>query len=136
MVIGASILEKIYLIHYLWCLILFLILGFWKTPYCNLYRVSYRDGVMEHEPRPCAAVKGTQIMVRHFSLSEPSLACRRQICGWTIWSSPSNLSKKSWSLERVQVLHLHMYWWSECWYDGQHLWLIFSSKMSSTKHFH
>jgi len=27
------------------------------------FRVSYRDGVMEHEPRPCAAVKGTQIMV-------------------------------------------------------------------------
>ncbi|KAF3787931.1 DNA mismatch repair protein [Nymphaea thermarum] len=26
------------------------------------YRVSYRDGVMEHEPRPCAAVKGTQVM--------------------------------------------------------------------------
>nr|CAD1824585.1 unnamed protein product [Ananas comosus var. bracteatus] len=26
------------------------------------YRVSYRDGVMEHEPKPCAAVKGTQIM--------------------------------------------------------------------------
>lgn len=35
----------------------------------TLYRVSYRDGVMEHEPRPCAAVKGTQIMVRYFSLS-------------------------------------------------------------------
>ncbi|XP_020531791.1 DNA mismatch repair protein MLH1 isoform X1 [Amborella trichopoda] len=29
------------------------------------YRVSYRDGVMEHEPRPCAAVKGTQIMVEN-----------------------------------------------------------------------
>jgi DNA mismatch repair protein MLH1 len=27
------------------------------------YRVSYRDGVMEHEPKACAAVKGTQIMV-------------------------------------------------------------------------
>ncbi|KAI3785372.1 hypothetical protein L1987_44490 [Smallanthus sonchifolius] len=26
------------------------------------YRVSYRDGVMEHEPRACAAVKGTQIV--------------------------------------------------------------------------
>lgn len=31
---------------------------------CNfLFRVSYRDGVMEHEPKACAAVKGTQIMV-------------------------------------------------------------------------
>lgn len=28
------------------------------------FRVSYRDGVMENEPKPCAAVKGTQIMVR------------------------------------------------------------------------
>jgi|APAra0007618328_1042625.scaffolds.fasta_scaffold00052_10 hypothetical protein len=28
-----------------------------------LFRVSYRDGVMEHEPKACAAVKGTQIMV-------------------------------------------------------------------------
>lgn len=27
------------------------------------FRVSYRDGVMEDEPKPCAAVKGTQIMV-------------------------------------------------------------------------
>lgn len=27
------------------------------------FRVSYRDGVMEHEPKACAAVKGTQIMV-------------------------------------------------------------------------
>ena len=26
-------------------------------------RVSYRDGVMAHEPKACAAVKGTQIMV-------------------------------------------------------------------------
>ncbi|KAL9382435.1 hypothetical protein Peur_025470 [Populus x canadensis] len=29
------------------------------------YRVSYRDGVMEDEPKPCAAVKGTQIMVEN-----------------------------------------------------------------------
>lgn len=33
------------------------------------FRVSYRDGVMEHEPRPCAAVKGTQIMVGKLMLS-------------------------------------------------------------------
>ncbi|KAK1276725.1 DNA mismatch repair protein MLH1 [Acorus gramineus] len=26
------------------------------------YRVSYKDGVMENDPKPCAAVKGTQIM--------------------------------------------------------------------------
>lgn len=26
--------------------------------------MSYRDGVMEHEPKACAAVKGTQIMVK------------------------------------------------------------------------
>ncbi|KAI8526584.1 hypothetical protein RHMOL_Rhmol12G0007500 [Rhododendron molle] len=29
------------------------------------YRVSYRDGVMEHEPKACAAVKGTQIMIEN-----------------------------------------------------------------------
>lgn len=29
------------------------------------YRVSYKEGVMEQEPRPCAAVKGTQIMVEN-----------------------------------------------------------------------
>ncbi|CAA6667797.1 unnamed protein product [Spirodela intermedia] len=29
------------------------------------YRVSYRDGVMEQEPKPCAAVKGTQILVEN-----------------------------------------------------------------------
>ncbi|KAJ4832053.1 DNA mismatch repair protein [Turnera subulata] len=27
------------------------------------YKVSYRDGVMEHPPKPCAAVKGTQVLV-------------------------------------------------------------------------
>ena len=31
---------------------------------CFCFRVSYKDGVMEHEPKACAAVKGTQIMVR------------------------------------------------------------------------
>ncbi|KAF7040494.1 hypothetical protein CFC21_050388 [Triticum aestivum] len=29
------------------------------------YRVSYRDGVMENDPKPCAAVKGTQVMVEN-----------------------------------------------------------------------
>ncbi|KAJ7568741.1 hypothetical protein O6H91_01G046000 [Diphasiastrum complanatum] len=29
------------------------------------YRVSYKDGAMEGEPRPCAAIKGTQIMVEN-----------------------------------------------------------------------
>ncbi|GAB2217520.1 hypothetical protein Drorol1_Dr00000717 [Drosera rotundifolia] len=29
------------------------------------YRVSYRDGVMESEPKACAAVKGTQIMIEN-----------------------------------------------------------------------
>lgn len=28
-----------------------------------LIRASYKDGVLEHEPKACAAVKGTQIMV-------------------------------------------------------------------------
>lgn len=29
------------------------------------YRVSYRDGVMEHEPKACAAVKGTQVTIEN-----------------------------------------------------------------------
>ncbi|XP_050375760.1 DNA mismatch repair protein MLH1 isoform X2 [Argentina anserina] len=29
------------------------------------YRVSYKDGVMENEPKACAAVKGTQIMIEN-----------------------------------------------------------------------
>ncbi|GAA0151335.1 DNA metabolism protein [Lithospermum erythrorhizon] len=29
------------------------------------YRATYRDGLMEHEPRPCAAVNGTQIVVEN-----------------------------------------------------------------------
>lgn len=29
------------------------------------YRASYRDGLMEHEPKACAAVKGTQIMIEN-----------------------------------------------------------------------
>lgn len=29
------------------------------------YRATYRDGMMEHEPKPCAAVKGTQIMIEN-----------------------------------------------------------------------
>ncbi|KAJ3683223.1 hypothetical protein LUZ60_013450 [Juncus effusus] len=39
------------------------------------YRVSYKDGVMEHEPRPCAAVKGTQIMVENLFYN---MAARRK----------------------------------------------------------
>lgn len=34
------------------------------------FRVSYRDGAMEHEPKACAAVKGTQIMVPSGLLAE------------------------------------------------------------------
>lgn len=30
--------------------------------------MSYRDGVMEHEPKACAAVKGTQIMVKSYQI--------------------------------------------------------------------
>lgn len=30
-----------------------------------IVRVLYRDGIMEHEPKACAAVKGTQIMVHN-----------------------------------------------------------------------
>ncbi|XP_059630979.1 DNA mismatch repair protein MLH1-like [Cornus florida] len=40
------------------------------------YRVSYRDGVMEHEPKACAAVKGTQIMIENLFYN---MTARRKI---------------------------------------------------------
>ncbi|GLJ54312.1 hypothetical protein SUGI_1165300 [Cryptomeria japonica] len=39
------------------------------------YRASYKDGVLEQEPRPCAAVKGTQIMVENLFYN---MAARRK----------------------------------------------------------
>ncbi|KAE8789685.1 DNA mismatch repair protein MLH1 [Hordeum vulgare] len=38
------------------------------------YRVSYRDGVMENDPKPCVAVKGTQIMVERGNSNHGELA--------------------------------------------------------------
>ncbi|EPS70656.1 hypothetical protein M569_04102, partial [Genlisea aurea] len=39
------------------------------------YRATYRDGVLEHDPKPCAAVKGTQIMVENLFYN---MAARRK----------------------------------------------------------
>ncbi|KAH9322096.1 hypothetical protein KI387_016735, partial [Taxus chinensis] len=39
------------------------------------YRASYKDGMIEQEPRPCAAVKGTQIMVENLFYN---MAARRK----------------------------------------------------------
>jgi hypothetical protein len=44
-----------------------------------LVSVCYKDGVMENEPKPCAAVKGTQIMV---SLDEVLLPCMLNTVGY------------------------------------------------------
>ncbi|KAE8771414.1 DNA mismatch repair protein MLH1 [Hordeum vulgare] len=41
------------------------------------YRVSYRDGVMENDPKPCDAVKGTQIMVENLFYNV--VACRKAL---------------------------------------------------------
>ena len=43
------------------------------------YRVSYKDGVMEHEPKACTAVKGTLIMVENlfYNMAAQSMELHR-----------------------------------------------------------
>ncbi|XP_031503809.1 DNA mismatch repair protein MLH1 isoform X2 [Nymphaea colorata] len=62
------------------------------------YRVSYRDGVMEHEPRPCAAVKGTQVMVENLFYN---MSARRK----TLQSSNDDYSKIVDLISRFAVHH-------------------------------
>ncbi|XP_045821475.1 DNA mismatch repair protein MLH1 isoform X1 [Trifolium pratense] len=65
------------------------------------YRVSYRDGVMEHEPRPCAAVKGTQIMVENLFYN---MAARRK----TLQSSSDDYSKIVDVVSRFAIHHTNV----------------------------
>ncbi|KAK3008636.1 hypothetical protein RJ639_013445, partial [Escallonia herrerae] len=62
------------------------------------YRASYRDGVMEHEPKPCAAVKGTQIMIENLFYN---MIARRK----TLQSSADDYPKVVDMLSRFAVHH-------------------------------
>ncbi|XP_021898319.1 DNA mismatch repair protein MLH1 [Carica papaya] len=62
------------------------------------YRVSYRDGLMEHEPKACAAVKGTQIMVENLFYN---MIARRK----TLVNSGDDYSKIVDLLSRFAIHH-------------------------------
>ncbi|KAM3760065.1 hypothetical protein ACB098_01G166300 [Castanea mollissima] len=65
------------------------------------YRVSYRDGVMEHEPKPCAAVKGTQIMVENLFYN---MTARRK----TLQNSANDFSNIEDLLKRFSIHHINV----------------------------
>ncbi|XP_048226631.1 DNA mismatch repair protein MLH1 isoform X3 [Ricinus communis] len=65
------------------------------------YRVSYRDGVMEHEPKACAAVKGTQIMVENLFYN---MIARRK----TLQNSADDYSKVVDLLSRFSIHHTNV----------------------------
>ncbi|XP_004499581.1 DNA mismatch repair protein MLH1 [Cicer arietinum] len=65
------------------------------------YRVSYRDGVMDHEPRPCAAVKGTQIMVENLFYN---MASRKK----TLQNSSDDYSKIVDVVSRFAIHHINV----------------------------
>lgn len=65
------------------------------------YRVSYRDGVMEHEPKACAAVKGTQIMVENLFYN---MIARRK----TLQSSSDDYTKIVDLLSRFAIHHINV----------------------------
>ncbi|PON72536.1 DNA mismatch repair protein [Parasponia andersonii] len=65
------------------------------------YRVSYKDGVMEHEPKACAAVKGTQIMVENLFYN---MSARRK----TLQNSADDYSKIVDLLSRLAIHHTHV----------------------------
>ncbi|KAL2657983.1 hypothetical protein AAZV13_04G210900 [Glycine max] len=70
--------------------------------FCLLwFRVSYRDGVMEHQPRPCAAVKGTQIMVENLFYN---MAARRK----TLQNSSDDYSKIVDLVSRFAIHHINV----------------------------
>ncbi|CAE6128868.1 unnamed protein product [Arabidopsis arenosa] len=62
------------------------------------YRVSYRDGVMEHEPKACAAVKGTQILVENLFYN---MTARRK----TLHNSADDYGKIVDLLSRMAIHH-------------------------------
>ncbi|XP_017981755.1 PREDICTED: DNA mismatch repair protein MLH1 isoform X2 [Theobroma cacao] len=63
------------------------------------YRVSYRDGLMEHEPKACAAVKGTQIMVENLFYN---MIARRK----TLQNSADDYTKIVDLLSRFAIHHI------------------------------
>ncbi|KAL5776365.1 hypothetical protein ACOSP7_009291 [Xanthoceras sorbifolium] len=65
------------------------------------YRVSYRDGVMEHEPKACAAVKGTQIMVENLFYN---MIARRK----TLQNSSDDYTKIVDLLSRFAIHHMNV----------------------------
>lgn len=65
------------------------------------YRVSYRDGAMEHEPRACAAVKGTQIMVENLFYN---MAARKK----TLQNSADDYSKIVDLVSRFAIHHINV----------------------------
>ncbi|KAL2657985.1 hypothetical protein AAZV13_04G210900 [Glycine max] len=62
---------------------------------------GYRDGVMEHQPRPCAAVKGTQIMVENLFYN---MAARRK----TLQNSSDDYSKIVDLVSRFAIHHINV----------------------------
>ncbi|KAA8538700.1 hypothetical protein F0562_028319 [Nyssa sinensis] len=65
------------------------------------YRVSYRDGVMEHEPKACAAVKGTQIMIENLFYN---MIARKK----TLQNSADDYSKIVDLLSRFAIHHINV----------------------------
>lgn len=65
------------------------------------YRVSYRDGVMEQEPKPCAAVKGTQIAIENLFYN---MTARRK----TLQNSADDYSKIVDLLSRFAIHHINV----------------------------
>ncbi|XP_024027068.1 DNA mismatch repair protein MLH1 [Morus notabilis] len=65
------------------------------------YRASYKDGVLEHEPKACAAVKGTQIMVENLFYN---MAARRK----TLQNSADDYPKIVDLLSRFAIHHTHV----------------------------
>lgn len=65
------------------------------------YRVSYRDGVMEQEPKPCAAVKGTQIAIENLFYN---MTARKK----TLQNSADDYSKIVDLLSRFAIHHINV----------------------------
>nr|KJB81295.1 hypothetical protein B456_013G137700 [Gossypium raimondii] len=63
------------------------------------YRVSYRDGVMENEPKACAAVKGTQIVIENLFYN---MIARRK----TLQNSADDYTKIVDLLSRFAIHHI------------------------------
>ncbi|XP_010272554.1 PREDICTED: DNA mismatch repair protein MLH1 isoform X2 [Nelumbo nucifera] len=65
------------------------------------YRVSYRDGAMENEPKACAAVKGTQIMIENLFFN---MSARRK----TLQNSADDYSKIVDLISRFAIHHINV----------------------------